>query len=91
MGSSQSKHGHFYCKKIPLNEHITLKQMPKQKKPIMGIFTIKVHHFFTTKFKDFVFAIFQIQNLNGINLIERYWIIQIMINFMMVVVFHIRM
>jgi hypothetical protein len=45
-------------------------------------------HFFTTRFKDFIFAIFQIQNLNGINLSEKYWIIQIMIIFMMVVVFH---
>jgi len=33
-------------------------------------------HFFATRLKDFVFAIFQIQNLNGINLSERYWIIQ---------------
>jgi hypothetical protein len=32
MGSSQLKHGHFYCKQVPLNENITLKQMPKLKK-----------------------------------------------------------
>jgi len=49
------------------------------------------HYVFATGFKDFVFAIFQIQNLNGINLNERYWIIQIMIIFMVVVVFHIHM
>jgi hypothetical protein len=48
------------------------------------------YHFFTTRFKDFVFVIFKIQNINGINLNERYWIIQIMIIFMVVVVFHIR-
>jgi hypothetical protein len=38
-------------------------------------------NFFAIGFKDFVFAIFQIQNLNGIHLSEKYWIIQIMIFF----------
>ncbi len=49
------------------------------------------YHFFTTRLKDFVFAIFEIQNLNGINLSERYWIIQIMITFMVVMDFHMHM
>jgi hypothetical protein len=30
--------------------------MPEQKKPSMGISTIKVHHFFATRLKDFVFC-----------------------------------
>jgi hypothetical protein len=33
-------------------------------------------------------AIFQIQNLHGINLSEKYWIIQIMLIFMVLVIFH---
>jgi hypothetical protein len=50
------------------------------------------YHFFATRLKDFVFVIFQIQTLIEINLSERYWIIQIMIIFMVVVVvFHICM
>jgi hypothetical protein len=49
------------------------------------------YHFLTTGFKDFIFAIFQIYNLNGINLCEKYWIIQIMIIFMVVMIFHLRM
>jgi hypothetical protein len=57
----------------------------------LGGFTIKLplfHH----RLKDFVFVIFQMKNLNGINLSEIYWIIQIMIIFMVVVVvFHICM
>jgi len=50
------------------------------------------YHSFAIGHRDFFFAIFEIQNLNGINLNERYWIIQIMMIFMVVVlVFHIDM
>jgi hypothetical protein len=50
------------------------------------------YHSFAIGLRDFVFAIFEIQNFNGINLNERYWIIQIMMIFMVVVVvFHIDM
>jgi hypothetical protein len=49
------------------------------------------YQFLTIGFKDFIFGIFQIQNLYGINLGERYWIIQIMIIFMVVVIFHMHM
>jgi hypothetical protein len=47
--------------------------------------------FLDKRLKDFVFAIFQMYNLNGTNLSERYWIIQSMIIFMVVVIFHICM
>jgi len=46
------------------------------------------HHLLDIGFKDFVFATLQIYNLNGINLSERYCTIQIMIIFMVVVIFH---
>jgi len=49
------------------------------------------YHFFATRLKDFGFAIFQIKNLNGIFWSERYWMIQIMIIFTVVVIFHIHM
>jgi hypothetical protein len=41
--------------------------------------------------KDFVFVTFQIKNLHGINLNVRKWIIQIMLIFMVVVIFHMHM
>jgi hypothetical protein len=50
-----------------------------------GAYSQSRYHFFDIGFKDFVFVIF---HLNGINLSERYWIIQIMKIFMVVVVFH---
>jgi hypothetical protein len=43
---------------------------------------------FGHKLKDFVFVVFQILNLHGINLNETYWIIQIMIICMVVVICH---
>jgi hypothetical protein len=49
------------------------------------------YYFLDIGFKDFVFAIFQIQNLYGINLNEKYWIIQIIQIFMVVVIFCIHM
>jgi len=49
------------------------------------------YYFLDIGLKDFVFAIFQIQNLYGINLNEKYWIIQIIQNFMVVVIFCIHM
>jgi hypothetical protein len=45
------------------------------------------YYFLDIGLKDFVFAIFQIQNLYGINLKEKYWIIQIISIFMVVVIF----
>jgi hypothetical protein len=44
--------------------------------------------FFGHKLKDFVFTIFQLLNLHGINLNETYWTIQIMTICMVVVLFH---
>jgi hypothetical protein len=49
------------------------------------------YHFLSTRLKDFVFAIFQIQNLNETNLSERFWISQIIIVFMVVVISHMHM
>jgi len=46
------------------------------------------YYFLYIEFKDFVFVIFQIQNLHEINLNGKYWIIQIILIFMVVVIFH---
>jgi len=45
------------------------------------------YYFLDIGLKDFVFAIFQIQNLYGINLNGKYWVIQIIQIFMVVVIF----
>jgi hypothetical protein len=49
------------------------------------------YHFLDTKLKDFVSAIFQIYSLHGIIISEKYWMIQIMIICMVVVIFHTHM
>jgi len=49
------------------------------------------YYFLDTWPKDFVFVIFQIKNLHGINLNAKNWIIQIMLIFMVVVIFHMHM
>jgi len=47
------------------------------------------YYFLDTWSKDLVFVIFQIKNLNGINLSAKNWIIQIMLIFMVVVFSHV--
>jgi hypothetical protein len=49
------------------------------------------YHFLDIGFKDFSFAIYQTQDLHGVNLSMKIWLIQIMIIHIVVMSFHIWM
>ncbi len=66
---------------------MTYINLPTIYQPSLNTFIIKVL-LFGHKTQGLCFDIFQIQNLHGINSSEKYWIIQIMLIFMVVMIFH---